>query len=230
MSSGYIKLNRCADLENMIVRRPNAFMLLTLIAIRARWSEDSCKITGLTQGQAYIGDYRSCGLTRQQHRTALNWLKANQYVTTKSTTKGTTATLCDSSVYDVFKGGKQPTTNQQTTNEQPTSNQQATTKKKVKTVKTDKKEKKIEDEKPFIPPSEEEIQDQLKLILKSKGLRVTPTRGLAYSERYLISRTEAEWIKANGKKVKNWKLDLRTWIGYAITNGEIAKTNEGKRK
>ena len=52
-------------------RHHKAFILLTFIALRARYSKSQSTINGLSTGECLIGDFESCGLTRQEYRTAL---------------------------------------------------------------------------------------------------------------------------------------------------------------
>jgi hypothetical protein len=71
------------------------------------------------------------------------------------------------------------------------------------------------------PPTKEMVTDLFKLIAKEKRLKIGNQDGLAYVDRYLLGREESEWIKFNGRPVKNWKLDFRTWISYPIQEGKI---------
>jgi len=100
-----------------LLKNPNAFTLLTLIALRA-WRSEGFNINGLSPGEALIGDYESCGLTEQKYRTAKKNLEKWKFITTKVTTRGTIAKLLDTRVYDVnfFKGNEQG--NEQITNKQ----------------------------------------------------------------------------------------------------------------
>jgi len=121
----YIMLKRSDD-TLALLSNPNAFALLTIIAIRARRT-DAFNIHSLKLGEALIGDYKSCGLTRQQYRTALSKLEEWNFIATKATNKGTIATLADARVYDINKTLNNQQDNHQATIKQPTPNQQATT-------------------------------------------------------------------------------------------------------
>jgi len=115
--SGWIKLSRGMVVESLL-RKPNEFTLLAVIATRA-CREDS-PILGLKKGQAMIGDYRNYGMSRQQYRTALSNLQSNQLITITSTTKGTIATLIDTGIFDINKVEGKPKHNQpSTTNPTP---------------------------------------------------------------------------------------------------------------
>jgi len=95
----YLMLNRTLDTKELL-RDPHAFVLLTLVALRARRT-NGIDTDSLTIGQALIGDYETIGLTRQEYRTALKHLEKYQILTTQPTNKGTVATLCNSTIYDI---------------------------------------------------------------------------------------------------------------------------------
>lgn len=131
MSNGFIKLLRNEMTETLITKKPIAFNLLTRIALRA--SREGNKVAGLEAGQAFIGSGEfEPELTRQQTRTALNFLKINQLITIKTTNRGTIVTLIDKEVYDINSDQSTSQSTSTPTNKQPTSNQQATTIKKGK--------------------------------------------------------------------------------------------------
>jgi hypothetical protein len=121
--SSFVKLNRTSETLELM-RCPYCFTLLCLIALRAKRT-NSFSEHGLEIGEALVGDYEKIGLTRQQYRTCIDKLKKWQFITTKTTTKGTIAKLMVSTVLDVNVESDQPT-------KQPESNHQATTNKNVK--------------------------------------------------------------------------------------------------
>jgi hypothetical protein len=140
MSEGFVKLNRGLDAEDLLRDDPNAFLLLTWIALRARRRAGPNKYD-LKPGQAMVGDYAQIGFTRQPYRTALANLQKYGYLTINPTKRGTIVTIANTAVYDIngasfsdVQPSNQPTTNQQVnqraTNDQPTANQQLTTNKK----------------------------------------------------------------------------------------------------
>jgi hypothetical protein len=124
MASGFLKLNKSEKTEWLMENHPNAFLLLTLIATRARRNDNH--IDGLTAGMAYVGDYKKCGIeTRDKYRTALDVLIACKLVEKVKTcrskktsnphpksqnrknsptsipTKGTVVKLLNSDIYDI---------------------------------------------------------------------------------------------------------------------------------
>ena len=99
MNQGFIKLIRSAETLELL-NDPSAFVLLTVIALRARRT-DEFNIHNLKSGEALIGDFKKCGLTRRQYRTAMKHLGQWGFAVFKPTTRGTVATLRDTRVYDI---------------------------------------------------------------------------------------------------------------------------------
>jgi len=83
-----------------LMKYPFAFVLLSLIAHRAKRKDDPA-VNKLALGQARVGDFLACGLTRQQYRTAKKKLEKLGYAKFKGTKRGTIATLTSKSVYDI---------------------------------------------------------------------------------------------------------------------------------
>ena len=111
MSEGFIQQSRDEEKLYLLRYHPNAFLLLTLIADRARRYAGGPD--GLLPGQCYIGDYEACGLTEQKYRTAKELLKVRKHIlicetcrtrqksTTGTTTIGTLVKLISTNVYDI---------------------------------------------------------------------------------------------------------------------------------
>lgn len=132
MSKGFVKLIRGRTVEDAIENDPNAFLIATIIALRANWNK-KINILGLSPGEALIGDYRKYGMSRQEYRGALLRLKKRGFVTSRVTNKGTIAKLADSRIYDINIEGQQPS-------EQPKSNHPATIQQPLTRSKERKKE------------------------------------------------------------------------------------------
>ena len=77
-----------------------AFGLLALIAFRARW-HSGFSTDGLEIGEALIGDYKKCGMTRRQYRTRLARLVEWGLITVRPTHKGTIAKLTSNALFDI---------------------------------------------------------------------------------------------------------------------------------
>ena len=95
----WIKSHRSVAALDLLRSNPNAFLVLYQIAFRARRGEKGNR-PKLSMGEAFVGDYAECGLTRHKHRTALAQLQAMGYVATKATNKGTIAKLIDITIFD----------------------------------------------------------------------------------------------------------------------------------
>jgi hypothetical protein len=140
-SRGWIKLMRTEHTEALLHTYPNAFRLLTQIALRGRRTDST--VLGLQRGEALIGDYKSIGLTRQKYRTALQLLCTLGFLTIKTTNRGTIAKLVGTSVYDINIETDNQQLNHQITIKQPSDNHQITTNKEDKKIKREEKKKKI---------------------------------------------------------------------------------------
>ncbi len=95
----WVKCHRSVESVELLRAKPNAFLLLYLIASRA-WRGGVVNRYNLSMGEALIGDFAACGLTRKTYRTALRQLQDMGYVATKTTNKGTTAKLIDLTIFD----------------------------------------------------------------------------------------------------------------------------------
>ena len=127
----FVGLHRGEETDSLQRLHPAAYLLLSLIARRAKYSPGISRITGLGYGQAFIGDYKEAGLTtRSQYRSALTRLKELHLCTFKGTktgaNRGTVATLLPQGIFSIDKTGtaigktnKQPANDQRTTNERP---------------------------------------------------------------------------------------------------------------
>lgn len=109
--------------DKLLHSRPTALLLLTVIAFRARRTEQKT-FDGLEIGEALIGDYEKYGVSRQIYRDDLAFLEKNQLITTKRTTKGTIAKLLSDEVFDINAEGRRTI---ERTKREPSENQQRTT-------------------------------------------------------------------------------------------------------
>jgi hypothetical protein len=120
---GFVKLNRTKDVLELIKRRPTAFILLTIIAFRARRTNEEY-FDNLKIGEAEIGDYKSYKATEQVYKTDKKFLEKYGLATFKPTTKGTIARIISTSIFDINeeKLTNIPKDEKRTINEQPTIN------------------------------------------------------------------------------------------------------------
>jgi len=112
---GFVKLMR-SPFTIELLRDLLAFGLLALIAYRARW-HSGFSTDGLEIGEALIGDYKNCGMTRWQYRERLARLVKWGFITTRPTPKGTIARLTSAAVFDTNLAP--PTVRHKTAKNQP---------------------------------------------------------------------------------------------------------------
>lgn len=96
---GFIMQSRGPEVDELM-KDPNAFVLLTQIARRARRTNKFNR-HNLEPGEALIGDHDSIGLSQANYRSAKRRLESYGLATFKPTNKGTIATLTDSTIYDI---------------------------------------------------------------------------------------------------------------------------------
>ena len=217
----FVKMERGTVTERLL-KTPFAFTLLALISLRARRSDER-SYEGLTIGEAMIGDYESIGATRQQYRTAINLLRRAQFVTSRSTNKGTVVKLTKSAPFDINADGYQPPVqplpNQQTTSEQPL--KKNVRKKKEELVEsvcvadapTPPTPKPAKGKKPataFVPPTEAEVE--------AYAMQQVPvaTNAAQVARKFVGHYTAVGWAVGKKKMVDwqgafrvNWQDDLR---------------------
>jgi len=116
-AASWFKAVRSADALELICANPNAYALAAVIAHRANY-RDGFNAVGLGLGEALIGDYNNCGMTRQQHRTALAQLVKWKFAITRTTNKGTIARLIGTRLFEIIPLDS----NHQATIKQPSSN------------------------------------------------------------------------------------------------------------
>ncbi|HEY3756232.1 MAG TPA: hypothetical protein VGL42_08790 [Opitutaceae bacterium] len=100
---GFVKLQRTRETDELL-RDRNAMALLTLIAIRARFTNGPDPINGLEFGEAQIGDFEECGLSRKEYRCALKRLVHRWKLISARTIdgEGTIAKILDSRVFSLI--------------------------------------------------------------------------------------------------------------------------------
>lgn len=190
MSNGFVKLKRGREIEELIRRRPTAFTLLTIIALRARYSNNEHDFDGLGINEALIGDYLAYGVTEQVYRYDKIFLQTHGFATFRGTSKGTIALLCSDAIYDT-NATDGPTDGP--TDKQRTSNGQTTTNKKVK------KEKKERESK--IPTLTIEDFEEIARDYKTSVHYVSD-----------LWDTLVNYVRSTGRYYKDYKAALRNWV------------------
>lgn len=104
-TTGFIKLQRSPETAELL-RDARAFQLLTVIATRARFVREP-SLSGLTFGQAMIGDCHEFRMTEKEYRTAKARLAKWNLASFQGTPRGTVATLLDSRVFSLADERKQ---------------------------------------------------------------------------------------------------------------------------
>ena len=137
---GFLKLNRTEEAEQLLIHEPNCYLLLSVIAYRAKRTE-VFSVHNLKIGEALIGDDGSCGLTTQQYRTTKKKLEDWNFATFTATPKGTIAKLLDKRVFDINEEQDNSLDNSQITVKQQSNNSQITPNKECKKKKNEKNEK-----------------------------------------------------------------------------------------
>jgi hypothetical protein len=123
---GFIKLHR--EGLDLLKDSPPAFLLLVLIALRAKRADPIYSSYKLKANEAFIGDYGTIGLTRSQYRTAIEKLEKQGLVKFQTNTKGTIATLISTTLLDINAEpgeteDKEPSSSRLAAIEQPTVDQ-----------------------------------------------------------------------------------------------------------
>lgn len=130
----WLALHRSVEASALLQRHPTAFLLLTQIALRARFETGVCPVTKLGFGQAFIGDFKEAGIpSEMSYRHAKSVLLDCGFATFQGTNKGTIATLCSSAIYSISapaeerpreqSGNRQGTTKNKETRKQGTNPQ-----------------------------------------------------------------------------------------------------------
>ena len=210
MSNGWFIAFRSPEFLELLREDPKGFCLLSLVAHRARWSEDQCQVTGLGYGQAFIGDFKAAGIeTRQAFRLACKRLFKRGFLTIQGTNKGTIATLLPQAIYGMQAPAKEPA-------QEPTRNHQGTIKEPL-----NKKERKKEGEKEE-PSARSSLVESLWMAAPAKSRNrsskaevdsiLAKTKSLPNADDLLASLAKwsrcEEWTKDGGQYAPG----LHIWI------------------
>lgn len=116
-SRGWFKAMRGEAPLELIRRSPNAFILASVIAYRARWRQ-GFNADGLALGEAMLGDCDAMGMSEQEYRTAKAQLKRWRFATFRSTNRGTIGKLIDTRLFSILPDASNDQNNEQVTNSQ----------------------------------------------------------------------------------------------------------------
>jgi len=163
--TAFIKLVRSKEAEELM-KKPDAFLLLTQIALRARRSND-LSVDNLKIGEAKIGDYKNIGLTERRYRTAKRDIQAWGLATFKATNRGTIAKLANKRVYDINEEAKDEPNDRQETSWRRSGDELETTNKNIRIKEYKNKEKIYKKEK-------SDFEEVYRLYHQSEKIRVIP--------------------------------------------------------
>ena len=215
MSSGWIALHRSDETKELLDRYPDAVLLLTLIAHRARWKRPLIP-DGLNFGEALIGknDFERWGKswTEGRYRSAKKVLQRAGLVTFRRTNKGTVATLTNSRVFSLTADHRDEQNDEQITSKSRAGDEQATSKRRL----TNKGNKGNKENKGEIPSREQ--------VLAQVGSVPYPlTRECA--EAYCVDRTADGWVNRNGRLISDWRGDLQRYARHWKNHEQKASRN-----
>jgi hypothetical protein len=126
-SASWFKAFRTPDALQLIEANPDPFILLYVIAHRARWKTDGFNPRALELGEAEVGDYERYGMTERRYRTAKKCLEKWKIATFKGTNKGTLARLVNTTFFSVSNFADDEQNDRQATDSRRASDGQATT-------------------------------------------------------------------------------------------------------
>jgi len=133
----------------LIKKRPTAFVLLSLIAQRAKRTNDHPD-PDLQLGEALIGDYGEYKSTLSKYRTDKKYLEKYKFITIKTTSLGTIAKIIDSSIFDI---NQETSTNKIVALEQAI-NKEIATNNNDKSIKNENIKSRLEEKKEIEPINE----------------------------------------------------------------------------
>lgn len=235
MSQRFIKFIDSEEAHFLLVKHPKAFLLLHLIAKRAR------RIPGLPDGleigEALIGDFKECGLkTRAEYRHALEVLKKRAHIkisetcrtrqkaTTGTTTEGTRVKLLTSSIWDINSEENNHRNNHLTTTEQPPNNHEQECKERTKN------EKKLAS---LLKESVEEKDEHFSLSKKqaigSSTVGLPPALLRKNSDEFIGVKVycEAHEVDITDKTIESWLKDFD--VQMIIESLRVANNTPGVR-
>jgi hypothetical protein len=206
--NGWFKATRGHAALELIRANPLAYVLAAVIAHRGRWRE-GFNADGLALGEAFLGDFRSYGMSERQYRTAKQQLAKWRFATFKATNKGTVAKLMDTRLFSILPLEADGQNDGQPTDKRRTSDGQATDSRRLtKNVRPQDLENKGGE---AVPPvlqklltTTERIALERKLAWTVKRLEETETGG-PYSEPE----------KQERRRLRAQKLEVERQLGYS---------------
>ncbi len=247
MAECFLKYIVCEKASWLRKTYPNAYLLLSLIAERAR--RVSGLSDGLELGECFIGDFATAGIeSEQKYRTAKQKLfdlkiiekvetcRNRKKSTTAVTTVGTKVKLIDSSIWNINLDKEKVGIND-LSNDRPTTDQRPTndeSRKKKKDISND-----ISNEEEARRAARPRLKDLLLFNFEKwefEGINQKDLDDWKLMYPHLNLHAEivkaANWLKSNPSKSnkKNWRKYLTGWLGRAndsIENKKAYRTASG---
>ena len=220
MTEPFLKLMKTKETKELLKSAPNAFLLLTQIALRAKRTNDF-NVHGLKIGQALVGDYKSIGLTERKYRTAKAQLETWGFATFKGTNKGTIANLINSRVFDINEECKRRT-------ERRPSDEQETTIKNIKKEKNTHRgvcpyESIVGLFNEVLPdlPHVDLITDERKKTIKARWMTSDKTQSLDWWKEFFSLVGRSDFLMGRAKD------DFRASFDWIIKKSNFVKIIEG---
>lgn len=223
--SGFVALHRNDTAQALLEKHPTAFLLLTQIAMRARWKNEPCPVTGLKKNEAFIGDFRAAGLRSEKaYRNAKEQLKRVGLCgfrrATQGAKRGTIAILLNEEIFSISQdegaeqravegrsgGGARATKNKETKKQgnthPPSAGASVSNSQKIPTL------------------------DQAERYASSAPTTISKECARAWHD----DRTSLGWEKPKGNSahtypIRNWMADLRSYAANWQSNRQGNPTN-----
>lgn len=230
----FIKQNNDPETTLALIERyPPAFLLLTQIAQRAR--RKAALFDELEVGQAKVGDYKRLGLSETQYRKAKDLLEGNGLATFKGTRKGTIATLCDTTIYEINSEQGDGQQNNKGTNRGRTGDEQGTSNQEGKKGEEGKKEEEKKESKKVTNLEDEEMGLLKEPWEEYMGYKKKEGKGTYKTKDSEAKAFKKLWRLSNGDKETAQQIVDQSiengWKGLfeLKTNGNAGQTRQEKR-
>jgi hypothetical protein len=244
MSERFIKFIPSQNSSELRSNYPFAFLLLNLIAERAR--RETSIVCNLNIGEAYVGDHKSIGASRQQYRTALKVLVCKKFIeilatcrnrkksTTDSTTKGTKVRLLRSDIWDINIEDVNHITNHRATTDQPRTRKNKNEKEYKDTLLPETADALLKEKKNISISKKRKKTEPSPLIERDTGIFITEVE----HQKLILSKGNEEILKTIYSEMSVWKDrqgiqggdDYRTALKWNLRTSNTTTSNVSKNK
>ncbi len=202
MDKGYVRLWR-KSIDSGIIKNHKVWVFWTWCLMKANHEKDYKQIVGFQEVVLQPGDFifgrkassKENGLSEQNIRTCLSFLKKSKNLTIKSTNKFSIISIVNWSTYQFIEDETNQQSNQQVTSNQPASNhKQEPLNNKTKELKNRKPAKKK-----FSPPTMAEVETY---FFENGYTKNSGKTAWGYYD-------AGDWKDSRGNQVKSWKQKMR---------------------